>query len=58
MKRFVDERPFLLTRTAADADPRSARKRQERPVTPEVAGSSPVAPAFDTALLFHRDVGF
>src|SRR5439155_22934630 len=23
-----------------------------RPVTPEVAGSSPVAPAFDTALLF------
>src|SRR6266496_4424132 len=26
------------------ADPRSARKRQDRPVTPEVAGSSPVAP--------------
>jgi hypothetical protein len=27
------------------AYPRSARKRQDRPVTPEVAGSSPVAPA-------------
>ncbi len=27
------------------ADPRSARKRHDRPVTPEVAGSSPVAPA-------------
>jgi hypothetical protein len=26
------------------AYPRSARKRQDRPVTPEVAGSSPVAP--------------
>jgi hypothetical protein len=26
------------------ADPRSARKRHDRPVTPEVAGSSPVAP--------------
>jgi hypothetical protein len=26
--------------------PRSARKRQDRPVTPEVAGSSPVAPVF------------
>jgi hypothetical protein len=31
---------------------RPARKRHDRPVTPEVAGSSPVAPAFDTALLF------
>jgi hypothetical protein len=27
------------------ADPRSARERQDRPVTAEVAGSSPVAPA-------------
>jgi hypothetical protein len=27
------------------ADARSARKRHDRPVTPEVAGSSPVAPA-------------
>src|SRR6266536_4716389 len=27
------------------AYPHSARKRQDRPVTPEVAGSSPVAPA-------------
>src|SRR5918995_6282205 len=26
---------------------RSARKRQDRPVTPEVAGSSPVAPVFE-----------
>jgi hypothetical protein len=26
------------------AYPRSARKRQDRPVTPEVAGSSPIAP--------------
>jgi hypothetical protein len=30
---------------------RSARKRQDRPVTPEVAGSSPVAPAPHTPLL-------
>jgi hypothetical protein len=30
--------------TGIPADPRSARKRQDRPVTPEVAGSSPVAP--------------
>src|SRR2546426_1551482 len=28
------------------------RNRVVTPVTPEVAGSSPVAPAFDTALLF------
>ena len=31
------------------ADARSARKRQDRPVTPEVAGSSPVAPVFRSA---------
>jgi len=30
------------------AYPRSARKRQDRPVTPEVAGSSPVAPVQPT----------
>src|SRR5439155_19116268 len=29
------------------AYPRSARKRHDRPVTPEVAGSSPVAPVKD-----------
>jgi hypothetical protein len=29
------------------ADPRSARKRHDQPVTPEVAGSSPVAPALE-----------
>jgi hypothetical protein len=28
------------------AYPRSTRKRHDRPVTPEVAGSSPVAPVF------------
>jgi hypothetical protein len=31
-------------RTAIPAYRRSARKRQDRPVTPEAAGSSPVAP--------------
>jgi hypothetical protein len=30
---------------------RSARKYQDRPVTPEVAGSSPVAPATNTLLI-------
>src|SRR6266542_354922 len=30
--------------TGIPADPRSTRKRHDRPVTPEVAGSSPVAP--------------
>ena len=29
--------------------PRSARKRHDRPVTPEVAGSSPVAPVPESA---------
>ena len=33
-----------LATTGIPAYPRSARKRQDRPVTPEVAGSSPVAP--------------
>ena len=33
----------LLT-AGIPAYPRSARKRHDRPVTPEVAGSSPVAP--------------
>jgi hypothetical protein len=33
------------SREEIPAYPRSARKRQDRPVTPEVAGSSPVAPA-------------
>jgi hypothetical protein len=32
------------SREEIPAYPRSARKRQDRPVTPEVAGSSPVAP--------------
>jgi hypothetical protein len=35
----------LLT-TGIPGDPRSARNHQDRPVTPEVAGSSPVAPVF------------
>ena len=30
------------------ADPRSSRKRHDRSVTPEVAGSSPVAPVFES----------
>ena len=34
---------------AIPAYPRSARKRHDRPVTPEVAGSSPVAPVFRSA---------
>ena len=37
-------RKVLLT-AGIPADSRSARKRRDRPVTPEVAGSSPVAPA-------------
>ena len=37
-------RKALLT-AEIPAYPRSARKRHDRPVTPEVAGSSPVAPA-------------
>jgi hypothetical protein len=32
--------------TGIPAYPRSTRKRHDRPVTPEVAGSSPVAPVF------------
>ena len=39
------------------AYPRSARKRHDRPVTPEVAGSSPVAPAKYLQIgMFCRDV--
>jgi hypothetical protein len=34
--------------TEIPAQSRLARKRQDRPVTPEVAGSSPVAPAKNT----------
>jgi hypothetical protein len=33
-----------LLKVGISADPRSPRKSQDRPVTPEVAGSSPVAP--------------
>jgi hypothetical protein len=42
------ERPALAQIPAYS---RSARKRQDRPVTPEVAGSSPVAPAFPARTL-------
>jgi len=35
------------------AYPCSARKRQDRPVTPEVAGSSPVAPVFEVPAKRH-----
>jgi hypothetical protein len=42
-------RKTLLT-VGIPAYPRSARKRQDRPVTPEVAGSSPVAPVKDLQL--------
>jgi hypothetical protein len=34
----------LRARPGIPAYPRVGRKRQDRPVTPEVAGSSPVAP--------------
>src|SRR5581483_4803946 len=40
--------PKALLSPGIPAYRRSTRKRQDRPVTPEVAGSSPVAPAFDT----------
>jgi len=38
------------------ADPRSARKHHDRPVTPEVAGSSPVAPVkvLQIGIFFRR----
>jgi len=39
-----DEAGKLLLTAGIPAYPRPARKRQDRPVTPEVAGSSPVAP--------------
>jgi hypothetical protein len=42
-----DRRKDLLTR-GIPAYPRSGRKRHDRPVTPEVAGSSPVAPVENT----------
>jgi hypothetical protein len=40
-----DEVRNALLAAGIPADPRQDRKRQDRPVTPEVAGSSPVAPA-------------
>jgi hypothetical protein len=49
--RKVTLREALLSRRIP-AYPRPSRRHHDRPVTPEVAGSSPVAPAFDTALLF------
>jgi hypothetical protein len=42
-------RPKALLSAGIPAYPRSARKRHDRPVTPEVAGSSPVAPVSKSA---------
>src|SRR5436190_10578180 len=44
--RYSPQRDGLraLLLSEIPAYPRSARKRHDRPVTPEVAGSSPVAP--------------
>src|SRR5262245_48151519 len=38
------------------ADSRSARERQARPVTPEVAGSSPVAPVKVLQIVYVFDI--
>jgi hypothetical protein len=41
--------PEAVLTGGVPAYPRSAQKRQDRPVTPEVAGSSPVAPVSRSA---------
>jgi hypothetical protein len=47
--RKINERNALLSQ-AIPAYPRPTRRHQDRPVTPEVAGSSPVAPVSPFAL--------
>jgi DNA-binding SARP family transcriptional activator len=46
--RALGSAAYATAHGGIPADPRSPRKHQDRPVTPEVAGSSPVAPVFRT----------
>jgi hypothetical protein len=51
-----DEAWRLLLTAGIPAYPRPARKQQDRPVTPEVAGSSPVAPVKALQIVYVIDI--
>jgi hypothetical protein len=51
-----DEVRNALVALGIPAYPRQERKRQDRPVTPEVAGSSPVAPVKVLQIVYVFDI--